>query len=137
MVDLNAVKQLLLSENFTCVLFDGKEIITSRERGVKPLIDFILSEKDFCGFVAADKIVGKAVALLYANLKISALYAQVATYEAVEICKKYNIKIVYDILTDKIINRKGDDICPMEKLVADVDIPEIAKQLIIQKLKTL
>ncbi len=54
-----------------------------------------------------------------------------------EICKKYNIKIVYDILTDKIINRKGDDICPMEKLVADVDIPEIAKQLIIQKLKTL
>ncbi len=62
---------------------------------------------------------------------------QVATYEAVEICKKYNIKIVYDILTDKIINRKGDDICPMEKLVADVDIPEIAKQLIIQKLKTL
>lgn len=137
MVDLNAVKQLLLSENFTCVLSDGKEIITSSERGVKPLIDFILSEKDFCGFVAADKIVGKAAALLYANLKISALYAQVTTYEAVEICKKYNIKIVYDILTDKIINRKGDDICPMEKLVADVDIPEIAKQLIIQKLKTL
>ncbi len=137
MVDLSAVKQLLLSENFTCVLSDGKEVVTSKERGVKPLIDFILSEKDFSGFVAADKIVGKAAALLYANLKISAIYAQVTTYEAVEICKKYNIKIVYDILTDKIINRKGDDICPMEKLVADVDIPEIAKQLIIQKLKTL
>lgn len=137
MLDLSAVKQILLAENFTCVLSDGNEIVTSKERGVKPLVDFILSDKDFSGYVAADKIVGKATALLYANLKISALYAQVTTFDAVEICNKNNIQVEYETLTSKIINRKGDDICPMEKLVLNVESPEIAKQLIIQKLKTL
>lgn len=130
-----AVKETLLAENCTCVLSDGKETITSYERGVKPLINFVNSKKDFSGFLAADKIVGKAAALLYVNLKISYLYAKVTTFEAVKICKNNNIIIEFDTLTDKIINRKGDDICPMEKLVLNVNEPTIAKLLIEEKLK--
>lgn len=42
-----------------------------------------------------------------------------------EILKKYGVRFKYETLTDKIINRKGTDICPMEKAVEGVfDIDE-------------
>ena len=67
MISNERLKALLAEENLTCVLSDGNRLIKSRERGVKPLIGFIESGKSFKGFTAADKVVGKAAALLYAD----------------------------------------------------------------------
>ena len=54
-----------------------------------------------------------------------------------EILEKYNIPYEYKTLVDKIINRTGDDICPMEKTVQDVDDPKIAYELLDAKIKSL
>ena len=98
------------------------------------MIEFIKSGKNFKGFIAADRIVGRAAAFLYVCMGISSLYASVASSGAVEICKKYNIEFNYDTITESIINRKGDDICPMEKLVANIYEPLKAKEILFNKL---
>ena len=41
---LNIAKTKLAQENYTCVLTDGERFFTSRERGVKPIVEFIASK---------------------------------------------------------------------------------------------
>ena len=40
---------------------------------------------------------------------------------ALELLKQYHILVTYDKLVNNIINRKGDDLCPMEKAVLDIN----------------
>ena len=137
MGDIEFVKGLLADGGYTCVISDGEKTLTSRERGVKPLIAFIDGGEDFRGFVAADKIVGKAAAMLYALMGVKRLHAQVMTKAAAAVCRRYGIDPSCDTLTDRIINRKGDGICPMEQTVADIDDPTEAKRAIIARLRSL
>lgn len=129
--------KMLLTDGVTCVLSDGETVFKSCERGIKPLLKFIESGRNFENFSAADKIVGKASAFLYAYMGVKELYACVASFGAAEVCKKYGITLFYETLAERIINRKGDDTCPMEKAVAGVDDPVKAKAALEEKLKNL
>ena len=110
-------------------------IFTSREKGIKPLIEVIESNINTKGSFAEDKIVGKAAALLYAYMNVEAVHADVMSKDGLDILKAHKIKASYNILTDKIINRKGDDICPMEKTVADIFESEKAFDALKLKIK--
>ena len=123
---LESIKKLLAEEGYTCVLSNGEELITSREKGVKPLVQLIDGGRDFKGFFAADRTVGKAAALLYAYMGVTEVYAFVASEKGADICRSYGIKLSFERLTENIINRTGDDICPMEKTVAEIDDPKEA-----------
>ena len=137
MISNERLKALLAEENLTCVLSDGNRLIKSRERGVKPLIGFIESGKRFKGFTAADKVVGKAAALLYALMGVSSLYASVISEGALTVCKSFGISVEYGTLTQNIINRRGDGFCPMEQAVADISDPQTAFNAVKEKLKNL
>ena len=137
MISNERLKALLAEENITCVLSDGNRLIKSRERGVKPLIGFIESGKSFKGFTAADKVVGKAAALLYALMGVSSLYASVISEGALTVCKSFGISVEYGTLTQNIINRRGDGFCPMEQAVADISDPQTAFNAVKEKLKNL
>lgn len=137
MESLESIKRLLGEEGYTCVLSDGETVLTSRERGVKPLVQLIESGTDLRGFFAADKIVGKAAALLYAHMGVAEIYAEVAGEGAAEVCRRFGIKLTYGELTPKIINRRGDGICPMERTVAEIDEPREALAAIKETLKRL
>lgn len=137
MISNERLKALLAEENLTCVLSDGNRLIKSRERGVKPLIGFIESGKSFKGFTAADKVVGKAAALLYALMGVSSLYASVISEGALTVCKSFGISVEYGTLTQNIINRRGDGFCPMEQAVADIFDPQTAFNAVKEKLKNL
>ena len=137
MISNERLKALLAEENLTCVLSDGNRLIKSRERGVKPLIGFIESGKSFKGFTAADKVVGKAAALLYALMGVSSLYAAVISEGALTVCKSFGISVEYGALAQNIINRRGDGFCPMEQAVADISDPQTAFNAVKEKLKNL
>ena len=67
-MDLENAKKILSDGSYTCVLCKGKDTVSSSFRGVKPLLDLLDSGKDFSGYSAADKVVGRATAFLYCLL---------------------------------------------------------------------
>ncbi len=124
--DFIKAKELLLGGGYTCVLVKGEEVFTSAERGVKPLVSFRESQKDYSGYSAADKVVGKATAFLYVLLGVKAVYANIISKSALEVLERYNIETKFMELVENIINRKGDGICPFEKAVLDIeDVDEV------------
>lgn len=132
--DLVKAKKTLCSGDYTCVLCRGDNIITSTRRGVAPLVALIENEQVCKGFSSADKVVGKATAFLYVLLGVKAVYARIVSKSALQVLTKNHIGVQYDNLTENIINRQGNDICPFEKLVLDITDPAIAYKHILQKI---
>lgn len=120
MNDLELAKDLLKDE-LTIVLVKDTIIYKDNKRGIKAMLDLINNEIDLTGFSVADKVVGKGAAVLFIYSKVKEIYTKVISVPALEILIKYNIKVSYDKLVENIINRKGDDICPMEKAVLNVN----------------
>ena len=131
---LNIAKTKLAQENYTCVLTDGERFFTSRERGVKPIVEFIASKSLPKGLFAADKVVGKATAYLYILLEIKSLYAKVISKPALKALGENGIEVKYESLVDNIINRKGDGICPFEMAVLKINDANEAYTAILDKM---
>ncbi len=135
MKDLQNAKNRLAAGDCTCVLCKGETLYVSTERGVKPLVQWLQSGEDCAAYSAADKVVGKATAFLYALLGVKAVYAQVISAPALQVLVSYGIQAEYDKQVPSIINRKGDGICPFEECVLGVDDAKTAYQNILSKLK--
>lgn len=115
-----------LLTNYNCALVKGDRVIKSTKRGIIPILELLESKEDFQGFYAADRIVGKAAALLYVKLKVKKLYAQTLSESGLAVLTEYGIGVVYKTLTDKIVNRKGDGVCPMEAALEHIFEPDLA-----------
>ena len=135
MNDLERAKSILQSGDYTCVLCKGDTLHTSRHRGVRPLLELL--ETDVSGFYAADKVVGKATALLYCLLKVKAVHAQVISRSALQVLQNSSIAVSWDCQVDYIKNRAGDGRCPMEMATEGIDDPCEALIAIQKKLKEL
>ena len=137
MTDLEKAKDIL-AQGHSVVAINGETTYISDGKGISPLIQLISNCVSLEGFSVADKIVGKAAAMLFVKLKVKELYAEVLSDAGENILKKHKIQYNFNIKTDKIINRTGDDICPMERCVKDIDDIEQAYQALkiqLEKLK--
>ncbi len=137
MSDIERAKSLLKSGGYTCVLCKGDITYTSTQRGVAPLMEWLGNGTELHCFSAADKVVGRAAALLFMLAGVSELHSDVMSRAAADILKDSGIRFSCGELTDHIINRRGDGICPMEQLTADISDPSAAFDAIKQKLTEL
>ena len=88
------------------------------------MMRFLAERLDLRGYSVADVIVGKAAAMLFVKSGISEVYGEVMSEAGSAYLQEHEIPCTYGTLTEKIINRKGDGICPMEQTVAELDNPE-------------
>ncbi len=128
-------KEMMLASGYTCVLANGTDAVTSKLRGVKPLVQYLKSDQSFSGFSAADKVVGKATAFLYVLLGVEELFAQVISQPALEVLEAHGIAVHYGALVPAIINRSGDGICPFEAAVMEITAPQAAYEAILRKMR--
>ena len=133
--ELERAKRRLSEGSYTCVLCKNEREITSRERGVKPLIDMLCQDCE--GFCAADRVVGKGAAFIYVLLKVDAVYAEVLSEPAREVLLLNNIAVSFGTLVPAIKNRKGDGFCPIESAVMSESDPHRALDTIKRTLKSL
>lgn len=124
--ELLEATRLLKTGDYTCVLCCGKAFFTTRQRGVRPLVQWLEQGNVPKGFCAADKVVGKATAFLYCLLGAKAVYANVMSRSAQRVLKTHGILAHSAALVDYIENRTGDGICPFEAAVLEIDTPEQA-----------
>ena len=132
-----AIKILEEEKDLTLVLVLNKDIYKSSEKGIKSLLQLLNSGKNYLNYSAADKIVGKAAAMLYKLLNVNDIYGEVMSIRAINFLEQNNINFKYKIKTNEIINRKGTGICPMEQTVLNIENPTEAKKLLENKLKEL
>lgn len=132
MKDLEKAKALLLAPDstYTCVLCRDDEQYTSEEKGIAPMMRFLDSGTRLDGFCAADRIVGKAAAMLFILARVRAVHGQVMTATAHRLLEENGIAASFGTLTDAIINRRGDGFCPMEKAVEGISDPSAARDAI-------
>ena len=120
MSDIERAVDLLHSGGYTIVIINGEDIITDTARGVAPLLSLIDRGISLEGASAADKVVGRAAAMLFSLTGIKWLHTDVISAPAVKFLRGTDINFSYGEITEYIINRKGDGQCPMELAVTDI-----------------
>ncbi len=130
MTDIEKAKGILETENKTCVLCRGEKIYASEKAGIAPMVDFISGGVNVRGFSAADKIVGRAAALLFVLAEVSEVYAEVMSAGGAEVLGHHGIPCAWGELTDAIVNRAGTGPCPMEDAVRNLSDPGAALEAI-------
>lgn len=128
MSDMELAKDALKGIDVTFAVVKDGNVISSIDRGIRPVLDLLdrFGEGGMEGWSVADKVVGKAPAMIYSLLKPAEIYAHVMTKDAERILAEAGIKYSFDVESEKIINHAGTDICPMEKAVADIYDPAAA-----------
>ena len=133
--DLCAAKLRLQQDPaLTCVLCKEDVFYSSTQKGIAPMMTFLDDETPLRVFSAADRIVGKAAAMLFALAGVREVFAEVITPDAIRILERYGIPYAYDTLTEKIINRAGTGPCPMEETVEGIESLNEAREAIRQKM---
>ena len=122
MTDIEIAKAKLNGHSI-CLCKDG-EWFTDNGRGISPMMRFLGEGRDLKGYSVADVIVGKAAAMLFVKAGIRVVYGEVTSEAGYTYLQEHEIPCAYGTLTEKIINRKGDGICPMELAVTLLDDPE-------------
>ncbi len=133
MTDLERAKQLLLENEYSCVLVKEDSVICGEARGIRALLVLIAARPELEGYSAADRIVGKAAALMYKKAGVSTVWAQVMSRPGRDVLEESGIGASFGKLTDMIANRAGDGCCPMEETVAAIDDPQEAYEALCKK----
>jgi hypothetical protein len=128
--DLAQAKDKLFEGEFSLVVVkNGTVLFESKSHGVSDTLRMIdtLGERAQ-GASVADKIVGKAGALLCVYSGIKAIYGSIMSEGAVSLLNERGVHCEFGTVVPKILNRKGDDICPFDKAVTGIVDPTIAVQ---------
>lgn len=122
-------------QGHTLALCKNGEVITSDLRGVAPMVGFISSGKKLDGYSAADKVVGKAAAMLFIKAGVTTVHAVTLSQGGQRLFEKHGIKYSFESLTEHIINRSRTGLCPMEQAVSETDDIDTGVKLIMKKLE--
>lgn len=127
----------LLERGYTCVICDQDRVLTSKKNGIAPLLERWESGETLQSVAAADRIVGKAAAMLLLLMGASEVYGSVMSQPALELLTAAGIRASFGTLVTGIVNRTGDGPCPMERAVAELTDPAEAPAVLRRTLDAL
>jgi hypothetical protein len=120
---------MLEESGLNLLIFRGGEtVFSSGSRGITPLIEAIdnLNREGIGELVTADRVVGRAAALLNIHLGVREVHAMLISTRAKALLQKHGIGFQFREETDAIKMKDGVIICPFERLVQDISDPEEA-----------
>ena len=122
MDSLQEAKRRLEKPGIGFVLVSGEYVFESEERGIAPPMYCLSNARDkMLGATVADKVIGRAVALLLILGGVKLVHAKTISQHAMVAFAKSNVSVTFDEMVPYIVNRKGDGMCPMEEAVLDID----------------
>jgi len=126
--DLDIAKEELKQKNLALVIAKkGKVIFETSLHGIGGLLKAIEElDQEMKGSSVADKIVGKAAALLCIHVGVITVFAVTVSEKGIQTLKDGNVSCQFKNRVPHILNLKRSDICPFEKLVSDISNPKEA-----------
>ena len=134
---IELAKQYLAENGCTCVAFDGTVYLSSVQRGVAPLLQWLDEGVCLGDFAVADKVIGCGAAYLYVKLQAKTIHAQVISRPALQLLQREKCLVTYDLLVEGIRNRDNTGPCPIESAVLSADGVDTAVLRIREKLQEL
>ena len=133
--DLNFAKNRLNQKNLSLVIVNnGKVLFETESHGIGALLKAINELGDNVkASSVADRIVGRAAALLFTFSGVKAVFAVIASDGGIEVLAENNVLCMYEKRVANILNFKKTDVCPFEKLVANLSDPEKAYGMLKEK----
>ncbi|MEM3705591.1 MAG: DUF1893 domain-containing protein [Candidatus Bathyarchaeia archaeon] len=106
------------------IVKNGEVVFETASRGISGFLEAVEKfGETLNGSSVADKVVGKAIALLCVDAKVKAVYAVVLSEKAREILWKYTVQHEWERLVEKILAPNKAEICPFEKLADELENP--------------
>lgn len=128
MTDLDIAKSELYEENLTLAIVKNGEVLyetkSNRISGFLNAIENLGSKLE--GASLADRVAGKAIALLCVYVKIKEVYATVLSRKAQAVLKQYKINCHWQELVENVLDQNKIGICPFEKAAANISSPQEA-----------
>ncbi|MCW3998239.1 MAG: DUF1893 domain-containing protein [Candidatus Bathyarchaeota archaeon] len=126
MLDLEIAKNRLQSKDVTLVIVkNGEMLFETEEHKIKGFLGAIEKlGKSLEGSSIADRVVGKAIALLCVYSKVYSVYAAVLSKEAKRILEKYQISHEWSIIVEEILNLEKNRACPFEMKARNMSDPK-------------
>lgn len=123
MKDIDIAKALLEKGELTLAIVKNEKIIfQSREKGIKPLFTVVNDLKEeLRGSSVADRVTGKAAAMLCVYADIKELHTKILSENAVKILLDSHVLYEYEKNTPYIKNRDQTGMCPIETLSLKVN----------------
>ncbi len=128
MSDLNLAKTMLYEENLTLAIVKNGTVLfktnSHRISGFLVAIEKLGTRLEHASL--ADRIAGKAIALLCVYVGVNNVYAEVLSRKAKALFEEYGILCEWKEIVDNIMNFNRNSVCPFEKVATDISNPEKA-----------
>jgi len=128
MSDMDIAKSRLFEEELTLAIVKNGEVLF--ETGSHRISGFLGAIEKFGakleGAAVADRVAGKAIALLCVYVKISDVYAEVLSEKAKAVFEENGVRHEWKELVKNVLDLNKSGVCPFEKLAADISDPKDA-----------
>jgi hypothetical protein len=125
MQDLEMAKKRMNEKGLTLSIVKNSEIIfESASHGISGVLEAVEKLGDKLeGASVADRVAGKAIALLCVYAKVKAMYAMTLSKKAKAVFENHAIYHEGDNLVESILDIDKAGICPFEKLATEISDP--------------
>jgi len=126
--DLSLAKHSLSQKNLSLVVAKrGRVLFETESHGISGLLKAIDQLKDdMAGSSVADRVVGRAAALLLVYSGVVAVFADTISEGGIDVLKNNDIFQEFGRRVPSILDSRKADVCPFEKLVAKFSEPRQA-----------
>ncbi|MGN0879704.1 MAG: DUF1893 domain-containing protein [Oligosphaeraceae bacterium] len=134
---LTQARDRLLAGGHRCVMLSGGDCRVSDARGVRPLLDALAEGCDLRDYVVADRVIGKAAAMLLVLAGVRQAHGLVVSQTAINFARENSLCLSFDRKVDVIADASGTGICPLEQAVADIEDVAMAHAVIVATIREL
>ena len=132
MRDLELAKGILKRKDLSLVIVkQGEPLYESSSSGINGLLQAIEKLRNsLYDSSVADKVVGRAAALLLMYSHVKEVYAATLSNEGLKVLSEHDLPVEHEGLVPKILDREGKNICPFEQFSLTINsIDEAYEQL--------
>jgi hypothetical protein len=128
MRDLETARKCLDEKGLTLsIVKEGEIVFETESRGMSAFLGAIERFEDkLKGASIADKVIGKAVALLCVHAKVNAVYAPILSRKAKALLEENSICVEWETLVQNVLNADKAATCPFEELAVEIADPKDA-----------
>ena len=140
MKDLEIAKNQLYYKQLTlAIVKNGQVLFQTDSHRISGFIGAI--EKfgtQLNGASVADRVAGKALALLCVYAGIREVYAEILSRKAQEVFEENKVAVEWKEIVDNVLDLNKTGVCPFEKVAADISDPKdsyVAFKALLEKMK--